>query len=747
MAIAAVLSSTPCAFAQNAADPVPAPLASQAKPLALKLERELKPARETVGELPVFVQGMRISGESGRFTHVEGDAELRKQDTVIKADIIDYAQVSDELDASGNVRIVRRGDLFTGPELKLKLDARTGYFLSAEYLLANDRARGNASRIEFLGPDSYRATDATYTTCGPGKDDWFMQVGELKLDYGRDLGEAEDAKLFFLGKQILYLPSISFTLNDRRKSGFLTPSFGSSVQNGQEFQFPYYWNMAPNRDLTVTPRLMTKRGLQTTASFRYLGETYRGEARGEVLPSDQQTRTTRSGFSILHQQTLMPGLTGYLNASRVSDDTYFTDLSNRISATSQTFLPREGYLVYGAQWYTLYARALSYQTLSDPLNPVVSPYSRLPQLTFNTRRYDAGGFDLNFNAEYNRFSHPTLVTGGRTHINPSVSYPLLASGAYVIPKVSWLGTSYSLANNAPGTPDTFTRSVPALSVDSGLTFERPLAYLGQNYTQTLEPRLFYLRVPAREQSGIPVFDSGLADFNFAQIFSENIYSGSDRIADANQMTSAVTTRLLSQKDGREQLRFTLGQRFYFTEQRVTLPGETPRSNRSSDILASFSGAVAPKVKYDTTLQYNPNRKEIQRISHGVRYMPEPGKTFSASYRYQRDFIEQLDFAGQWNFGGGWHGVGRYNYSLRDGRLVESLAGVEYDGDCWVGRVVLQRFATASQRASTGIFFQLELNGLSRLGSNPLEILRRNIPGYTKLNENQEPQPRTFGNYE
>ena len=747
MAIAAVLSSTPCAFAQNAADPVPTPLASQAKPLALKLERELKPARETVGELPVFVQGMRISGESGRFTHVEGDAELRKQDTVIKADIIDYAQVSDELDASGNVRIVRRGDLFTGPELKLKLDARTGYFLSAEYLLANDRARGNASRIEFLGPDSYRATDATYTTCGPGKDDWFMQVGELKLDYGRDLGEAEDAKLFFLGKQILYLPSISFTLNDRRKSGFLTPSFGSSVQNGQEFQFPYYWNMAPNRDLTVTPRLMTKRGLQTTASFRYLGETYRGEARGEVLPSDQQTRTTRSGFSILHQQTLMPGLTGYLNASRVSDDTYFTDLSNRISATSQTFLPREGYLVYGAQWYTLYARALSYQTLSDPLNPVVSPYSRLPQLTFNTRRYDAGGFDLNFNAEYNRFSHPTLVTGGRTHINPSVSYPLLASGAYVIPKVSWLGTSYSLANNAPGTPDTFTRSVPALSVDSGLTFERPLAYLGQNYTQTLEPRLFYLRVPAREQSGIPVFDSGLADFNFAQIFSENIYSGPDRIADANQMTSAVTTRLLSQKDGREQLRFTVGQRFYFTEQRVTLPGETPRSNRSSDILASFSGAVAPNVKYDTTLQYNPNRKEIQRISHGVRYMPEPGKTFSASYRYQRDFIEQLDFAGQWNFGGGWHGVGRYNYSLRDGRLVESLAGVEYDGDCWVGRVVLQRFATASQRASTGIFFQLELNGLSRLGSNPLEILRRNIPGYTKLNENQELQPRTFGNYE
>jgi LPS-assembly protein len=286
-----------------------------------------------------------------------------------------------------------------------------------------------------------------------------------------------------------------------------------------------------------------------------------------------------------------------------------------------------------------------------------------------------------------------------------------------------------------------------MSLDSGLSFERPISYFGQNYTQTLEPRLFYLRAPVREQSGIPIFDTGLADFNFAQIFSENIYSGTDRIADANQVTTAVTTRLLSQKDGRERLRFTFGQRFYFTEQRVTLPGEIGRSTRSSDLLASFSGEVLPKVNYDTTLQYSPNKKEIQRISHGVRYTPEPGKTLSASYRYQRDFLEQIDFAAQWNFGGGWYGVGRYNYSLRDGRVVESLGGIEYDGDCWVGRVVVQRFATASQRASTGIFFQLELNGLSRLGSNPLDILRRNIPGYTKLNENQEPLPRSFGNYE
>ena len=742
----ALLAVGPCALAQVAAAPGPG-LAEPGARLDLKLELELRPAREATGELPVFVQGRRISGETGRIMNVEGDAELRKQDTVIKADTITYVPVEDELRAAGQVRVVRAGDLFTGTELKLKLDARTGHFLSAEYLLANARARGRSSMLEFLGPESYRAKDATYTTCGPGRDDWFMEVGDLKLDYGRDLGEAREAKLFFLGQQIMYLPSMTFTLNDRRKSGFLAPSFGSSVQNGQEFQTPYYWNIAPNRDMTITPRYMSTRGLQTTAAFRYLGQDYRGEARAEVLPSDQQTRTTRSGFSILHQQTLAPRLVGYLNASRVSDDTYFTDLSNRISATSQTFVPRDGYLQYSAQYYSIFARALSYQTLQDPLNPVVSPYQRLPQLIFSTQRYDVRGLDLGFTSEFNRFSHPTLVTGNRVTVNPSISYPLLAAGGYVIPKLSWHASGYYLNNNAAGTPDTFTRSLPVLSVDSGLTFERQTSFFGTQHTQTIEPRLFYLKVPAREQSQIPVFDTGLADFNFAQIFSENVYSGPDRIADANQLTTAVTSRMLSQANGRERFRVSIGQRFYFTEQRVTLPGEAQRSTRSSDFLASFSGEVAPKLTYDTTMQYDPNRRQIERVSHGVRYMPEPGKTFSAAYRYRRDFLEQIDVAGQWKVGHGWHAVGRYNYSLREGRVVEALGGVEYDGDCWVGRVVLQRFATSSQRASTGIFFQLELNGLSRLGSNPLETLRRNIPGYTKLNENQETQPRTFGNYE
>ena len=715
--------------------------------LALTLERRLLPAREKGAAVPVFVTGQKISGETGSVTTVEGDAELRKQDSQIKAERITYRTVEDELTASGAVRVVHAGDLFTGPELRLKLDAQTGHFLDVEYLLANHKARGNASRIDFLGPDNYRADNARYTTCGPGNDDWFMQVKELKLDYGRDVGEAEEARLYFLGRQIAYVPGMSFSLNDRRKSGFLAPSFGSSIQSGQEISTPYYWNIAPNRDMTITPRYMSKRGLQANAAMRYLGEDYRGEVRGEVLPNDQLTGTTRSGFNLLHQQTLPGGVRAFVNFNKVSDDTYFTDLSNRISATSQTFLPRDANLSYSTALTSLYVRTLSYQTLQDPLNPVISPYRRLPQVVYSARRSDLGGFDLALGAEFNRFTHPTLVVGNRTVVSPSISYPMLSPGAYLIPKVSFHATNYQLGNTAVGTPDSFTRTLPIVSIDSGMSFERPARYLGQDYTQTLEPRVYYLKVPVREQSQIPIFDTALADFNLAQVFSENIYSGADRIADANQLTAAVTSRLLGSNNGNERVRVTLGQRFYFTEQRVTLPGEVGRSSRSSDIIAAFSGEIAPKLALDTTLQYNPQLREIARISHGVRYMPEPGKTFSAAYRYRRDFLEQIDVAGQWKFGGGWNGVGRYNYSLREGRVVEALGGVEYDGGCWVGRVVMQRFATATQKASTGIFFQLELNGLSSLGSNPLETLRRNIPGYSRLNDSQQAQPRTFENYE
>ncbi|HEX4326907.1 MAG TPA: LPS-assembly protein LptD [Burkholderiales bacterium] len=724
--------------------------------LALKTEQQLSPNQSTDDDVPIFIKGLKISGRTGMQTDVEGDAELRKRGSLIKADTITYFPVQDEMLANGEVRALKDGDLFTGSQLRLKLDAQTGYFLDVHYLLAGEKARGEAMRMDFLGQNAYHAENATYTTCGPGNDDWFLKVGKMNLDFGRDLGEAEDAQIVFLGREILALPSMSFSLNDKRKSGFLAPSFGSSIQSGQELTVPYYWNIAPNRDATLTERYLSKRGLQSSASFRYMGDTYKGQISGEVLPDDSQTRTTRSGFSILHTQTLAPGLTANLNVNKVSDNTYFTDLSAKLALTAQTFLTREGSLNYTNNGYNLSIRAQAFQTLQDPLAPVAVPYFRLPELSFSTLRYDVKGFDIGFESDYTRFSNATQVMGSRSYVAPSISYPFIRPGYYITPKITFNSTHYNLENlsawqtgvSLPSNArEGIVRNVPIASVDSGMTFERQADYFGKDYTQTLEPRIYYLRVPYRDQSNIPIFDTGAADFNFSQIFSDNIYSGLDRIADANQLTAAVSTRLLSTDSGAERLRVSIGQRYYFASQRVTLPGENARVDKTSDYLAAISGDIVPKIRFDSAIEYDPNLKEIQRVTHGIRWSPEPGNTVSAAYRYQRDLLEEVDFAGQWRVTPRWYGVGRYNYSLRDGHLAEALAGFEYDGDCWVGRVVLQKYALATQRTSSSIFFQIELNGLSRLGSNPLDILRRNIPGYTKLYDNQTAQPRTFNNYE
>ena len=608
-------------------------------------------------------------------------------------------------------------------------------------------ARGTADVIKLKGDDKYHLENATLTTCGPGNDDWYLKVGELDLDMTRDVGEARRGRLVFKEVPLVYMPWADFSLHNQRKSGFLPPTVGSTGKSGVEISTPYYLNLAPNRDLTIAPREFSKRGLQMTAQFRYIDETYDGDARFERMGNDRIRNIDRFATTIQHNQRFSSNLNGYININKVSDDNYFRDLSSRINITSQTTLPRDGMLNYNGGWYVATARAQRFQTLQDPLNPLVEPYGRLPQFTFNANRQYVGGVDLGLNSEFVKFSHPTSVIGSRTTFYPSASLPLIGAGAYVTPKLGFHSTSYSLTRNPLDTPETLHRALPIASVDSGLTFERDSAFLGQNFRQTLEPRMYYLHVPYRDQSKIPLFDTGLADFNYAQVFSENLFNGGDRIADANQLTIAATTRILAPSSGQEILKATVGQRHYFQNQQVALNDATPtRTDKTSDFLAAVSGRVSRQWTLDSALQFNPHRNYFDRLGIGARYQPESAKVLNLGYRFTRDSLNQVDISAQWPLGGGWSGVGRYNYSMRDSRLVESLGGFEYNAGCWIGRIVVQRFAAATGNFTSAVFVQLELNGFSRIGSNPLEMLKRNIPGYSRLNQTR-PDSRPFDFYE
>ncbi len=692
------------------------------------------------GEPTVTIEADRIEGVSDLELSAEGAAELRREDLTVFGERLRYNRELERIEAEGGVRLERGADRVFGPRLRYDTATDTGEFEAPSFVLRRrEAARGGAARLEFLGRDRYRLERGWYTSCEPGRDDWRIEAGELELDYEAEEGRARALRLEFLGTTIFAFPYASFPLEKRRKSGFLAPYYEQSTRRGLELGISYYWNLAPEYDLTLTPVYMSKRGEQLRSHLRYLGHGYTGELRHEYLPEDRELGRRRTGVSFAHAQQFTPAFGGRLDLNWVSDDRYLVDLRSHVRRLSVAQLQREGVLHYGASFGAtalgLQARVHRFQTLQDPLAPIAEPYDRLPQLVFSAARNDLGGWlDLSALGEYVRFSHRSAVEGSRLSFNPSLSAPLLAPGYFLTPKLGLRAVRYDLARTAPGDPARPSVRIPWLSVDGGLVFEREAQLFGIAFTQTLEPRAYYVYVPYRAQDRLPLFDTALADFNYAALFTENRFVGGDRFGDANELTLALTSRLLGAR-GEELARATLGQRHYFRNERVGLTATAPlRSVDASDLLASVGGRLARDWTFDATLQYSPREARAERYGVSLRYAPEIAKVLNASYRFRRDLLRQVDLSGQWPLAPGWYAVGRYHYSLRERRLLEGLGGIEYNAGCWVVRAVLSRVQAATQMPATAILFQLELNGLGQIGTDDVvAYLRRRVPGYAVTN--------------
>ncbi len=693
---------------------------------------------------PTTIDAQSMEGVSELEVTARGQVEFHREDLTIYSEYLRYNQEFGRVEADGGVRMLRGFDRFFGPRLRYNTQDDTGVFEGSTFVMPGDTAttRGKAERLEFLGKDRTRMVNGTFSTCEPDKEDWRFDAREFELDNDKQQWTVHNGQLKFFDTTILPVPYATGSLDNQRKSGFVAPYYSHNTQRGLEVSVPYYWNIAPERDLLLTVDSMSKRGEQLKSDFRYIGSTYKGELRYDVLPHDDVFGASRSGFSLQHDQQITPTLRFIADVNKVSDARYFVDLSSQVRQVSTGILPQQVGLNYngtvaGTGYYfnTLVQR---YQTLQDPLAPIVPPYDRLPQFNFGTAKNDiAGRFDLTLPGEYVRFSHPTLTDGTRIQFNPTVTAPVLAPGYFLTPKLGLHYADYNLTQTVAGQPTKQTVSVPWMSLDGGMIFERDARWFGQQLTQTLEPRLFYVYAPYRNQSQVPVFDTALADFNYSSIFTENRFAGGDRFGDANQVTLAATSRMVT-ASGVELLRATLGERYYFSNQQVgLLPTDVLNTRGQSDILASIGGRLAQSLTFDNTVEYNPDRSLIQRASASVRYAPEIAKVVSASYRYNRDPtqpIKQVDFSGQWPVKAGWYVIGRYNYSYADHVLLQGIAGVEYNAGCWVFRGAFQRLQAAVNTASTGIFFQLELNGFGGLGSDEiLTMLRRNVPGYAVTN--------------
>lgn len=744
----------------------------------------------------IEIEGDTLDLHLDRKMRASGNAFISQGNQKVYGDTIEYDILNDELQVKGNARIDLGDSVITGPALTMQLSESIGEMKDASVTLkkqiSNNKdkikpynnpsvytqskllntqttltdnpktyqdsyreppapigqasidpkfnsSRGDAEEVLFEGQSKKRLKNARYTTCEAGVDDWYIKASDIELDAYTQSGTAKHARVEFKGVPLLYSPWMSFSFNNERKSGFLAPTVGSTSRSGFETLIPYYWNIAPDKDATLGLRFLSRRGTQLQGTFRYLGENYSGSDSIEYLNNDDLTDEQRYFANINHNHSFGNGWSAGYNIEKVSDDEYFSDMSTRIISTSRVNLPQAGRIDYVGDVWRFNGLLQKYQTLDD----TNYPYERLPQLTLTAdKEWDY--LTTNLYSQWTYFDQnndaPQAATGNRLTIYPSISIPITKSYGFITPKMGVHSTYYDLndnnfvVNGQNISNDTATRTLPIFSIDSGLYFERDVDVVKNNYTQTIEPRLFYVYIPEKEQDLLPVFDSAVSDLNMTTLFSENQFTGDDRVNNANQLSLAITSRMIDNNTGVERFSATIGQRYYFSDQTVTLPGGTVSDNNSSDIIAAMTARLSNEWKLDAFWQYNTDDDGMVRTNVLARYNPEPGKLINAGYRYTQQFLEQVNVSGQWPLSQGWYGVGRFNYSIREKTLIESLAGLEYDAGCWQARAVVQRVETATANANYGFFIQLELGGLASIGSNPLNLLRRDIPGYLSTSE-------------
>ena len=605
-------------------------------------------------------------------------------------------------------------------------------FDDTSFELPEQPARGAAATLQLRVDGRVTLSQVWFTTCPQSSPDWRIRARSIELDTRARNGTGRNAAIEFKGVPILYLPYLSFPLGEQRKSGFLFPNVGYSSRGGLEATVPYYFNLAPNYDLTLEPTVYGRRGVDLEAGFRYLTPRHRGDLRVNALPSDAIRNIDRNWFRIRHRSELPAGWRFDVDAQSVSDAEYFEDFASGTEGTSTAFLRRSARLGYRDEHWYLRAEAEQFQTIDRALDAFDEPYARLPRVQVSGDWLTSGRIPLrgSFDSEIVNFDRDVGVQGWRTDVTPRIGLDLGSSAYYIRPSAGWRYTRYDLEQVQPGEDDQPSRSLPYAALDTGLRLER----LGDDESRTrmtLEPRLLYLWTPYRDQSNLPLFDTALPDLDFVQLFRTTRYVGPDRIADANHASLGLTSRIFDRRSGRQLLWATLGQTYRFERSRVRLPGEPSNDESRSDLVAQLGISAWQNWNVNLGMQWDSAESRQQRSHLRVQYRPDVDRALNLAYRFQRDRLEQGELSGAWPLGSRWNAYGRFVYDLKDRSTLDRFAGLEYKSCCWRLRLVGRRFVSSrTGERDTGIYLQLELNGLASVGSSADAFLEEAIRGYS-----------------
>jgi LPS-assembly protein len=667
---------------------------------------------------------------------MKGGVLLRQDDKLAGAESARYDPTEKALHLEGGVRYEDPGTQIKSSSAEFAYVTGRIRFEGAEFSMGNSNSRGAADAIEINQNGLLTLDGVEYTTCPPESEDWLMQGKSIELDTNNGIGTAKGMKLKFKGVPILYAPYLSFPIADARKSGVLTPEIGSSGRSGNEIRVPWYWNIAPNYDATITPRLLTSRGMQIAAEFRYLTERNQGIVAADYLPDDDITNQARHQFRFEHRTLFGNGWRNQIDLRDVSDSQYYEDLGGSLSVSSITHLNRSIRFDYYSPNFSMMGQVQDYQTIDDAIIEAgLEPYRRVPQILVNGSWQLPLGLRFGVDGEVGNFDRDddingiVSVTGWRVNAAPKLELDISRPGWFIRPAVEFDYTRYELDDAQPGTADDPSRSVPISSLDMGLVLERTTNNSGRIHT--IEPRLLYVNIPFRDQDGLPVFDTITPDINLVQLYRKNRYLGVDRIGDTEQLSVGITSRILDVSSGRELMTATIGQTLYYNDRLVALPGATMSTTDSSDYIAQLRFLLFKNVNFDFGHQWGTGASSTTKSEARLQYRPANHKILNLAYRFRRDSLEQGDLSWSWPVARNWNFVGRYNFSFRDQEVLEQFFGLEYESCCWGLRLVSRRhISTRDGTRDSSFGLQLVLKGMTSVGTAADKLLERGILGYS-----------------
>lgn len=672
-----------------------------------------------------------------------GNVHMSRADQYVRSNMATYDTVSETLDMQGNVYYGEEDFSIFGDSALLRLGEDQAILRNALFLSPATPLRGSASAVYRENTILSQLNEVAFTSCAPGNRDWVMHASRLKMNKQTGKGSAKHAWLEFKGVPVLYLPYVSFPLDDRRQSGLLAPGFGSTEQGGVDFKVPYYWNIAPNYDAITWARYLTKRGGMLGGDFRYLTEMTEGSIEAEVLPYDLEREETRWQGSLKNRTRYTENLRSNIDINYVSDEEYFDELGNSLSFNRNRFLYSFADVLYDRPGVALSVKADNYQSIDNTIPDVAKPYRRLPQALANLQHsFDFMPLETKLGSEFVFFEHSDRVDGPRFNVRPSVSVPWKTPGSFVNPKISVDYTQYWLSDQIEGRASNINRTLPMFSLDSGIFIDKEF---GDSFVHTIEPRLFYLYIPETNQDDIPLFDTSDFDFTFSQLFRENRFNGIDRIGDANQMTVALTSRLIDAESGRENLNLSVGNIIYFEDRKVNLVRGVTETGTFSNIIAEMNGQLTENFSFQSGMQWDPESGKFDRGEASIRYRNKLNHIFNLGYRLRQNNpieannLEQTNISFRLPIYDSWHLVGRWQYSILRDTTLESFVGLEKESCCWRFRVLGRKFIkninsieTGEGELDTGFFIQLELKGLANFGDKVEDFLEKNLNGYRIL---------------